>query len=256
MLPLSGPRPAGLQFGDPRLEGEAHVPSPPTLHGLGPRGACRDWLLVAVARPSLAPVRSRHRLRHRHRPARWRRARRDRHRDPGARPSRPAPPSPTRPASTPSRRSMPGQYDISAELDGFKKTTRAARAARRRRQRRRSAFTLEPGALTEVVTVTADAPPLQTDVTVRKTVEAKDIEQLSFSGRNPIGVAGLKAGVIGGNFNNLRLRRASATAASTSTAAAPTRTTSRSTAPPPSAPARPARSSASRTSTRSRKCRC
>ena len=37
---------------------------------------------------------------------------------------------------------------------------------------------------------------------MRKTVEAKDIEQLSFNGRNPIGVAGLKAGVSGGSFNN------------------------------------------------------
>ena len=37
---------------------------------------------------------------------------------------------------------------------------------------------------------------------VRKTVEAKDIELLSFSGRNPIGVVGLKAGVMGGAFNS------------------------------------------------------
>ena len=37
---------------------------------------------------------------------------------------------------------------------------------------------------------------------VRKSVEAKDIEVLSFSGRNPIGVPALKAGVVGGNFNN------------------------------------------------------
>ena len=43
---------------------------------------------------------------------------------------------------------------------------------------------------------------LQTDVALRKTVESKDIEQLSFSGRNPIGVVGLKAGVVGGSFNN------------------------------------------------------
>ncbi len=95
----------------------------------------------------------------------------------------------------------PGQYDISAELDGFKKSNRAEV------QLDASAsitigFTLEPGALTEVVTVTSDAAALQTDVTLRKTVEAKDIEQLSFNGRNPIGVAGLKAGVIGGSFNN------------------------------------------------------
>ena len=37
---------------------------------------------------------------------------------------------------------------------------------------------------------------------MRKTIEAKDIEQLSFLGRNPIGVPALKAGVVGGNFNN------------------------------------------------------
>ena len=97
---------------------------------------------------------------------------------------------------------IPGKYDISVELDGFKKTTRtavqldAAASAT-------LAFTLETGALTETVTVTSQAPPLQTDVTVRKTVEAKDLEQLSFSGRNPLGVPALKAGVIGGNFNNL-----------------------------------------------------
>ncbi len=97
---------------------------------------------------------------------------------------------------------MPGQYDISVELDGFKKTTRAA-VQLDAAASVTLAFTLEPGALTEVVTVTSDAPPLQTDVTVRKTVEAKDLEQLSFSGRNPLGVPALKAGVIGGNFNNL-----------------------------------------------------
>ena len=63
-------------------------------------------------------------------------------------------------------------------------------------------FTLETGALTEEVTVTAETTALQTQVAVRKSVEAKDIELLSFSGRNPIGVPALKAGVIGGNFNN------------------------------------------------------
>jgi hypothetical protein len=63
-------------------------------------------------------------------------------------------------------------------------------------------FALETGAITEQVTVTAESPALQTDVAIRKVVEAKDIEQLSFSGRNPIGVASLKPGVIGGSFNN------------------------------------------------------
>ena len=94
-----------------------------------------------------------------------------------------------------------GRYEISAELSGFKKTSRsnvqldAAGALS-------LDFTLETGALTEEVTVTAETTALQTQVAVRKSVEAKDIELLSFYGRNPIGVPALKAGVIGGNFNN------------------------------------------------------
>ncbi|MPZ17431.1 MAG: TonB-dependent receptor [Luteitalea sp.] len=95
----------------------------------------------------------------------------------------------------------PGQYDITVELQGFKRVSRpgvqldAAGSLT-------IGFVLETGAITEEVTVTAEAPPLQTDVAVRKTVEAKDIELMSFNGRNPIGVAALKAGVSGGNFNN------------------------------------------------------
>ena len=95
----------------------------------------------------------------------------------------------------------PGRYNITAELQGFKKIVRedvqldAAGALV-------IDFALETGDLTEQVTVTAESPPLQTDVTIRKTVESKDIEQLSFSGRNPIGVASLKAGVVGGIFNS------------------------------------------------------
>src|SRR4051812_36277703 len=95
----------------------------------------------------------------------------------------------------------PGRYDISAELEGFKKAVRtgvqldAASALT-------MDFALDTGALTESVTVTADTAALQTDTGLRKTIESKDIEQLSFSGRNPIGVVGLKPGVIGGSFNN------------------------------------------------------
>jgi hypothetical protein len=95
----------------------------------------------------------------------------------------------------------PGRYDISAELQGFKKANRTGVQLDAS-----GALTLEfalaTGSLTEEVTVTAEASLLQTDVAVRKTVEAKDIELLSFNGRNPIGVPALKAGVIGGSFNN------------------------------------------------------
>jgi len=96
----------------------------------------------------------------------------------------------------------PGRYDVSAELQGFKTASRtgvqldggAAISVE---------FTLETGSLSETVTVVAQSTPIQTDVAIRKTVEAKDIELLSFSGRNPLGVPALKPGVVGGNFNNL-----------------------------------------------------
>ena len=90
---------------------------------------------------------------------------------------------------------------MAAELQGFKKSLRenvqldAAGSLT-------LDFSLETGTLTEAVTVTAESPVLQTDAALRKTIESKDIEQLSFSGRNPIGVVGLKPGVVGGSFNN------------------------------------------------------
>jgi hypothetical protein len=67
----------------------------------------------------------------------------------------------------------PGKYDVTAQLEGFKKAVRSG--------------------------VTLDAA---SETGLRKTIESKDIEQLSFTGRNPIGVVGLKPGVIGGSFNN------------------------------------------------------
>jgi hypothetical protein len=94
----------------------------------------------------------------------------------------------------------PGRYNVTAELPGFRKVVNdnvqldAAGTIS-------MDFTLQAGALTETVEVSATTP-LQTDVAIRKTVEAKDIELLAFSGRNPIGVVGLKAGVNGGNFNS------------------------------------------------------
>ena len=95
----------------------------------------------------------------------------------------------------------PGRYDVTAELEGFKKAVRSG-VQLDAASAQTIEFALATGALTESVTVTAEASALQTDTGLRKTVESKDIEQLSFSGRNPIGVVGLKPGVIGGNFNN------------------------------------------------------
>ena len=94
-----------------------------------------------------------------------------------------------------------GRYDLAAELQGFKKAIKEGVQLDAAGSLTMD-FGLSTGAISENVTVTAEQTLLQTDVALRKTVEAKDIEQLSFSGRNPIGVAGLKAGVIGGSFNN------------------------------------------------------
>jgi len=94
-----------------------------------------------------------------------------------------------------------GKYNVDAELQGFKKSLRenvqldAAGSLT-------LDFALETGTVSEAVTVTAESPQLQSDTSLRKTIESKDIEQLSFSGRNPIGVVGLKPGVVGGSFNN------------------------------------------------------
>lgn len=95
----------------------------------------------------------------------------------------------------------PGKYDVAAELQGFKKALRQNVTLDAASSQTLN-MTLETGAITEAVTVTAEATPMQTDVAVRKTVEAKDIELLAFNGRNPIGVPALKAGVVGGNFNS------------------------------------------------------
>ena len=95
----------------------------------------------------------------------------------------------------------PGTYDLTVELQGFKKAVQTGLTLDAAASLTANA-TLEPGAIAESVTVTAEATRLQTDVAVRKTVEAADIELLSFSGRNPIGVVSLKAGVVGGAFNS------------------------------------------------------
>src|SRR4029450_11105901 len=93
------------------------------------------------------------------------------------------------------------RYDVGAELQGFK-TSRRENVQLDAAANLTLDLAMPTGTIAEEVLVTASSPLLQTDVTLRKTVEAKDIELLAFSGRNPIGVVGLKAGVMGGNFNS------------------------------------------------------
>jgi hypothetical protein len=95
----------------------------------------------------------------------------------------------------------PAVYEVQVELVGFKKwietNVRLDASSNIKLD-----TTLQTGTINESITVIAAVTPLQTDVALRKTIEAKDIELLSFSGRNPIGVVSLKAGVMGGAFNS------------------------------------------------------
>ena len=81
---------------------------------------------------------------------------------------------------------------------------------------------LTVGAASESVEVVASSAVVQTDsAQVGTTIETKQIQDLTLNGRNPIYLAALSPGVIGGTIGTL-IPTASATAASISTAGAPT----------------------------------
>jgi hypothetical protein len=95
-----------------------------------------------------------------------------------------------------------GLYDVSVQAAGFKRVTRtgvkvdvAARST--------VDVSLELGAVTELITVEATGVQLsQETAQIGRVVEARQITDLALNGRNPINLALLKAGVVGGNFNN------------------------------------------------------
>jgi Carboxypeptidase regulatory-like domain/TonB dependent receptor len=95
----------------------------------------------------------------------------------------------------------PGMYDVRVELQGFKKFERTGQKVDAASTLTINA-TLEPGNLSETVTVTAESTPLQSDTQVRKTIDTTDIQDLALNGRNPINLALLKTGVRGGTFNS------------------------------------------------------
>jgi hypothetical protein len=96
---------------------------------------------------------------------------------------------------------QPGLYDISVELQGFKKFAQTGVRLDAAGKLTIDA-TLQTGELTETVTVAAESTLLQSDTAVRKTIETRDIQDLALNGRNPINLALLKAGVRGGTFNS------------------------------------------------------
>jgi hypothetical protein len=78
----------------------------------------------------------------------------------------------------------PGTYRISAELTGFKTAVRDA-VRLEVNQQQRADFTLEIGAISEEVTVTAELPMVQTTTaTVGTVVSSKEAQELPLNGRN------------------------------------------------------------------------
>jgi hypothetical protein len=96
----------------------------------------------------------------------------------------------------------PGYYTISVEAPGFKKyeSTRNKLDAG---TPLRVNVDLSVGQVTESVTIEASVAALQTESgTVGKTVEQKQIENMSLNGRNPLFLAQLKPGVQSGSALN------------------------------------------------------
>jgi hypothetical protein len=95
----------------------------------------------------------------------------------------------------------PGAYDVEVELPGFKKWSQTGVRLDAAAKLSLDA-TLATGVISEAVIVQASSTPLQYDTQNRKTIEAKDFENMALNGRNPIGLAMLKAGVRSGNAMN------------------------------------------------------
>jgi len=95
-----------------------------------------------------------------------------------------------------------GAYRVTVEAPGFKKLVRTnvtVDAA----TRTTLDVSLAVGQVTESVTVTATTAPMQQETAqIGRVVEARQISDLALNGRNPINLALLKAGVVGGNFND------------------------------------------------------
>lgn len=94
-----------------------------------------------------------------------------------------------------------GYYDVTVRADGFKE--RIQQGVKVDAAGRTSlTIELEIGALTETVEVTASSVLLQSETArMGGIIEARQISDLALNGRNPLNLALMKAGVVGGNFN-------------------------------------------------------
>ncbi len=97
----------------------------------------------------------------------------------------------------------PAQYRVSAALQGFKSFEQGP-ITLQVQQTLELNITLEPGQVSEKVTVTASAPALETEsATVGQVVTTRSILSLPLNIRDPIALVGLTPGVtFGSNFGN------------------------------------------------------
>ncbi|MBL8239205.1 MAG: TonB-dependent receptor [Bryobacterales bacterium] len=94
-----------------------------------------------------------------------------------------------------------GTYSVEVEAPGFRKFIReSVKVDTATRTTVDAQLTI--GAVTDAITVTAEAQPVQdSSAQLGRVVEAKQISDLALNGRNPINLALIKAGVVGSNFN-------------------------------------------------------
>ncbi len=89
-----------------------------------------------------------------------------------------------------------GNYNVSATASGFQTTTQQA-VRLDIQQRLNVVLTLQPGAVSQTVTVPSGAPLLQTqDAAVGQVISAKTINDTPLNGRNRVYIAQLTAGVV------------------------------------------------------------
>ena len=92
----------------------------------------------------------------------------------------------------------PGNYSVSVEANGFKAFKETGRKLDPNLPANLD-VTLQPGQLTETVTVTASVAQVQSETaTVGRLVETKQVEYLQLNGRNPLFLAQVRPGVQGG----------------------------------------------------------
>jgi Cna protein B-type domain. len=94
-----------------------------------------------------------------------------------------------------------GTYSLTAEVTGFKKSTRTA-VNLSSAGKMSVDFSLLVGSVSESVEVSASTSQVQTETAqVGRTIESKQIQDLTLNGRNPIYLALLKPGVQGGSIS-------------------------------------------------------